>query len=112
MGVSVAERVAQRDRDRDDVAVGQPAGLQQRRQRLATDQFGDEVGAVVVDRRLVQGDDPGMREPRGSTRLALEPATDDPLARKDLDRDVAVESLVVAIQTVPKPPAPSRRWSR
>ena len=31
VGVGVAERVAQRDRDRDDVAVRQPPGLEQRR---------------------------------------------------------------------------------
>ena len=68
-------------RDRDDVAVRQPAGLEQRRQRLAADELGDQVGTVVVDGRLVQGDDPRVGQPRGGAGLALEAAADDSLAR-------------------------------
>ena len=64
-------------------------------ERLALDQLRDEVRALVVRTGLVQGDDPGMGEPRRRARLALEAAAVDPIARDDLDRDLAIEPLVV-----------------
>ena len=94
VGVGVGERVAQGDPDPDDVAVRQPPVLERDRQRVAAHQFGDQVGALVVDRGLIQGHDPRVRQLRGRSGLALEPALGDPLARHDLDRDIAIEALV------------------
>ena len=58
------------------------------------DELRDQVGALVVDRRLVQRDDSGVREPGRRPGLALEASADDPLAGENLDRHLAVESLV------------------
>ena len=70
----------------------------------AAHQFGDEVRRVVVDGRLVQGHDRRVREPGRRARLALEPSTDDPLARHLLDRDLSVEPLVVRQPHGPETP--------
>ena len=98
MRMGVGERVAQGDADAHHVAIGQPAGGEQLVERRAVDQLGDQVGALVVDRRLVQSHDPGMGEPRGRPRLALEAPTATPnhaRAGQDLDGDLAVQALVV-----------------
>ena len=60
----MSERVAEGDGDGHDVAVREPSLLKQSVERLAADQFGDQVGALVVDGGLIEGDDGGMREPR------------------------------------------------
>ena len=93
--VGVVERVAERRRRSRTMSRSdsRPVGQQPRR-ASRRDELGDQVGALVVDRRLVQGDDPGMGEPRGGPRLTLEAAVDDELAREDLDRDVALQPLV------------------
>ena len=39
---------------------------------------------------------PGCEQPSGGPRLALEAPADDPLARQDLDRDVALEPFVAS----------------
>ena len=93
-GVGMGERVAQRDPDRDDVAVRQPPGSSSAVERRAADQLGDQIGALVVDRRLVQGHDARVGQPRGRPGLALEAPSHDPLARQDLDRHVALQPLV------------------
>ncbi len=94
LGMGVLERVGQRDRDRDHVAVRHPAGLEQIGQRPASDQLGDEVGALVVDLGLVQGHDPRMRQACRGSSLALEPAAEDPRPRDDFDGHLAVQPLV------------------
>ncbi len=90
------ERVADRDRDRDDVPVRQPAFGKQRVQRGATHQLGDEIGAVIVDRSLVERDDAGVRKPRCGAGLTLKAPSDDALPRQDLDRHLAVKPLIVS----------------
>ena len=94
VGVGMGERIAQGVPDPDDVAVRQPPVLERDRKRVAAHQLGDQVGALVVDRGLIQGHDPRVRQLRGRPGLAFEPALGDPLARHDLDRDVAIEALV------------------
>ena len=74
--------------------IGQLARRQQLVQRRAAHELGDEVGALVVDRGLVQRHDRRVRKPGGRTGLAFEAAADDPLARHDLDRNVALEALI------------------
>ena len=98
--------------DLEDVAVGQPPGREQLIERLATNQLGDEVGPVVVDRRLVERHDRRVGQARGGPCLALEPLADDPLPRQDLDRHIALEPLVARHQTVPNAPDPSRWITR
>ena len=63
-------------------------------QRPAAHQLGDQIGTLVVDRRLVEGHDPRMRETGGRAGLALEAAADDPLRGQDLDRHIALQALV------------------
>ncbi len=94
------------DRDLDDVPIRQPAGLEQRGERRSADQLGDEVRAVIVDGRLVQRDDRRVGQPRGDPGLALEPAADDAFAGENLDRDIAIEALVVAHPDGPEPARP------
>src|SRR5207248_8172571 len=69
----------------------------------------DQIGAVVVDRGLIQRDDSGVAEPGRRPRFALEAPADHPLARQGLDGDVAFEPLVTghpddAEATRPEPP--------
>ena len=94
--VRVGQRVAQRDAHADDVAVRQRALLQQRAERAAPHQLGDEVHRAVVAAGLVEGDDPGVLQPRGRLRLALGPRARRGVVRRDpLDGDDAVQALVV-----------------
>ena len=97
LAVGVLERIAQRDPDRDDVAVREPPLAEQLIERRAADELGDQVGAVVVSPGLVERDDVRVLEPRGRLRLALETARVDALAQHDLDRHLAVEALVVGL---------------
>ena len=78
----------------DDVAVRQAPLLEHPVERRATDQLGDEIRALIVHRRLVQGHDSRVREPRGCARLAFKAPADDAFPGHDLDRDVALEALV------------------
>ena len=94
LSMCVLERVAERDSDRDDVVVRQLTGRQQMIEGRAAHELGDQVGALVVDRRLVQGHDPRMRQAGRRSGLALEAAAGDPLAGHDLDRDIALQTLV------------------
>jgi len=101
--VGVGQRAGQRDPDLHDVAVGQAPGLKQPPEGGPAHQLRDEVRALVVDRRFVQGHDPRMAESRGGPRLALEATADNPLGRKHLDRDVALQSLVAGVPDCPEP---------
>ena len=94
VGVGMRQRVAQRDPDLDHVAVGQAPLGEEPVERRPLDELGDEIRTLVIDRGLVQRDDPGVREPGRGASLALEPPAYDALAGEDLDRDVAVEPFV------------------
>ncbi len=103
VSVGVGERIAQGDADPHHVAVRQPAVLKQYVERGAVDQFGDQVGALVVDRRLVQRHDARVGEPCRGARLSFEASATagavparHPCPRKDLDRDLPVEPLVLS----------------
>src|SRR3954469_2376756 len=92
--VRMGERVAQCDADAQDVAVRQRALLHELAERAAPDELGDEVHRAVVAPGLVQGDDAGVRQPRGRLRLALgSPPGRCGVARDALDRPHAVEAL-------------------
>src|SRR5205807_510014 len=106
LGVGVGERATQPDPDLHDVAVGQAARHEQLAECRTADELGDEVGAVVVDRGLVQRHDARMAEARGRAGLALEPPSDDPLARQELDRHVALEPLVARVPHGAEPAGP------
>ena len=94
LAVGVGERVAERDADLEDLPVGELALLEQRVERAAAHELGDQVGALVVDGGLVERHDRRVLEPRGGARLALEAGVDHALAREHLDGHVAVEALV------------------
>ena len=78
--VGVRQRVAQRDAHLDDVAVGQLALLEQGVERAAANELGDQVGALVVDRGLIERDDRRVlraarpRGPRARSGRATTPA--------------------------------------
>ena len=94
--VRVGERVAQRDADAQDVAVRQGAVGHEVAERAPADELGDEVDGVVVAARLVERDDPGVRQARGGLGLALGARADRGVVDGDaLDRDGALEALVV-----------------
>ena len=117
--VGVVERVAERRPDLDDLAVGEPALLEQLIERAAADELGDQVGALIVDGGLVQRHDRGVLKPRGGASLALEAGVDHALARQHLDGDVAVQALVAgrpdraecaAAEALAKAVAATSRW--
>ena len=81
-------------------------------QRLAADQLGDQVGALVVDRGLVQGHDPRVRQLCGRPGLALEPAAEIRSRGTILTATSRSRRSSRASQTVPKAPEPRRRRSR
>ncbi len=94
--VRVGQGVAQRDAHADDVAVRQRALFQERAERSPPHQLRDEVHRALVAPGLVQGDNPGVLEPRGRLRLALGPGARRGVVRRDpLHGDDAVEALVV-----------------
>ena len=93
--VRVLERVAQRDADPHDVEVRQRAVALEVAERAAAHELGDEVPRLVVVAGLVERDDPRVREPRGRQRLALGARVLLAVERDALDRDGAVEPLVV-----------------
>ncbi len=102
LAMGVLERVAENDADTDDVLIGELPGFQQMVEGGAPHQLGDQIGALVVHRGLVQGDDARMRQARGHSRLAFEPAPHDPLAGKYLDRHVALEAFVAGLPDGPE----------
>ena len=63
--VRVLERVAQRQADPQDVAVGQRARCLQRGERAALDELADQVARVVLLAGVVEPDDAGVVEARG-----------------------------------------------
>ena len=93
--MGVAERITESDPDGHHVAIRQPARAQQLGQSLAPDELRDQVGALVVGARLIQGHDPRVGEPCGRSGLALEAPADNAFAGDDLDRDLAVKPFVV-----------------
>src|SRR5436190_14395514 len=84
--VCIGQRLAERDRDLDDVPIRQAPGIQQAGKRCAADELGDQVRAIVIDGGFVERDDAGVPEPRRRASLALEPTADDALPGYDLDR--------------------------
>ena len=93
--VRVLERVAQRDADPQHVAVAELALGDQLVERAPAHQLGDEVDRVVVAAGLVQRDDAGVRQPRRGERLALRARRVLPHDADALQRDRAVQLLVV-----------------
>ena len=94
LGVGVGERVAERDAHLEDLPIGELPLLEQRVQRAAAHELGDQVGALVVNRSLVERHDRGVLQPRGRACLALEAGVDHALAGEHLHGHVAVEALV------------------
>ena len=92
--VRVGKGIAERDTYLEDFAVGELALLEQRVECASAYELGDQVGAVVVDRGLVQSDDRRMLEPGRGARLALEARLDHAFPGQQFDRDVALEPLV------------------
>ena len=86
-----------RDRGR---AGGRGSTLRPERvgERLARDTLHHEVVDPLLGSRVVHGDEPGMREPRGRQRLTPEPFDERPVAgqpiSEDLDRDRSVQDPI------------------
>ena len=79
----------------DDVAIRQPPVARSSRSSVvAADELGDQVGALVVDRGLVQGHDRRVRRRAAARASRSKRPLGDPLARQNLDRDVALQALV------------------
>ena len=113
--VRVRERVAQRDADQHDVAVGQRAvGAAARASVCAAHELGDQVDGVVVAAGLVERDDRRVRQPRGGQRLALGPRARRPRRATGMRLTATSRSSRSsrASQTAPKPPAPSSSQQR
>ena len=72
--MGVVERLAEIGADLADLAVAERAVAVELGQRVAVDQLGDEQGVAVLLAHLIEGDDPGMVEPRRRLRLAQHPA--------------------------------------
>ena len=118
--VRVGEGVAQRGADAQHVAVRERPRVLELREGRPADELGDEDPAVLVAARLVEGDDRRMTEARGRDGLARRAlarlvARALGVHRDALDRDVAVEVLVVrlphdahaaAAETAAQPVAP------
>ena len=93
--VRVLQRVAQRHADPQDVAVAQLALRDELVEGAPAHQLGHEVDRVVVATCFVEGDDAGVCEPRGRERLPLRARRILPRHADALERDRAVELLVV-----------------
>ena len=102
VGVGMAQGIADGDADLDDPPVREPPRRQRALKRGAAHELGYEVGALVIGGRLIEGDDPGMREARRGVGLALEAALRHELAREDLDRNIALQALVARHPHGPK----------
>ncbi|CAB4338448.1 unannotated protein [freshwater metagenome] len=69
--VSVAERVAERDANSHDIAVGKLPGDKPFAQRPASNQLRNEIDGISVPPGLMQRDDAWVVETRGGNRFAL-----------------------------------------
>ena len=94
-GVRMGQRLAQRRADHHDVAVRQRPLGQQLPERRAADELGDEVARLLVGAGLVERDDARMAEARGGLRLALGALGIAVVERNALERDRAVQALVM-----------------
>ena len=83
------------DADPDDVEVRQRAVALEVAERPPAHELGDQPPRLLVVAGLVERDDRRVREPRGGERLALGARVLAALERDALDRDGAVQALVV-----------------
>jgi hypothetical protein len=94
--VRVGERAGECDSDREQLLVAQVAGGDQGGEGAPLDQLGDQVAGVLHDARLIQRDDPRVRQARRRERLparALAVAVG--AEGNPLERNLAVQYLVV-----------------
>ena len=92
------------DADLDGVAVRQLPVGEEPREGAPAHELGDEVHGVVVVPGLEEGDDPVVGQTGGGERLPLRARPGAlPLDRDPLDRDGAVELLVVGQPHGPEP---------
>ena len=71
--VGVGDRGGEGEADLEDLLVGELVRADQRRERVAVDELGDEVEVLARRARLVQRDDRGMGQAGGGERLTLCP---------------------------------------
>ena len=97
----------------DRRAGGEPRAAQARRERLAFQQLGDDVGSTVVGADVVHRQDVRMVELAGRTGFQLE--TSQPsriggdLGRQHFDRDIPAQAGVAGTVDLPHPARPDRR---
>ena len=76
------------------------------------DELGDQIEGVLLGACLIQGDDRGMRQPRGGERLAGGALAIFAGGERSLERHLTVEQLVVGSPDDPeaaRAEPPSRR---